>query len=284
MRLRHRYLIAGIAWAALLGPVATLAITGVAVGVSWLYLFGDEPWPRAAQWVLPLVGLAAGIAVAALCIVLALDLGRRREARPAADPRREGWTVGLIATVPLLAIAAIGSGLWDDSAERSQTMVAAKRQETAFTALLAARHKITGIHVAEGKDGIFHATVRLLGHRYGAYRLDWQVNDGTYGAVLAGGTRAMELKPGPEDVPVTFRLEDLARTYRDKVLNGGSVLVDEPFRLTVLLRPALDDIQRAALPDAEQKRLRLGESPLRATDTVRFPVRFVVRRDGSIGD
>lgn len=43
MRLRDRYLLAGVAWALLVAPMVTYAVMGVCAGVLWLFVFGDAP-------------------------------------------------------------------------------------------------------------------------------------------------------------------------------------------------------------------------------------------------
>ena len=53
--------------AALIGGYAGLIVVGGgAAGIAWLYLFGDNPWPRWSEIVIPLVALAGAIAGAAL--------------------------------------------------------------------------------------------------------------------------------------------------------------------------------------------------------------------------
>lgn len=50
--------------AALAGAYAGLiVIGGAAAGIAWLYLFGDDPWPKWGEWLIGafmVAGLAAG--------------------------------------------------------------------------------------------------------------------------------------------------------------------------------------------------------------------------------
>ena len=49
--------------AAVIGGYAGLiAIGGGAAGIAWIFLFGDDPWPRWSEIVIPLVALAGAIA------------------------------------------------------------------------------------------------------------------------------------------------------------------------------------------------------------------------------
>ena len=49
--------------AAMIGGYAGLiAIGGGAAGIAWIFLFGDDPWPRWSEIVIPLVALAGSLA------------------------------------------------------------------------------------------------------------------------------------------------------------------------------------------------------------------------------
>src|SRR5882672_4161184 len=96
LKLRRLYLIARVFWALLLGAAAALAVVGVGAGIAWLFLFGDEPWPAAVEWILPLLGLAAGLIVALAVVRLGSRYASGREAAAAADPareRRKAWAL-----------------------------------------------------------------------------------------------------------------------------------------------------------------------------------------------
>ena len=52
--------------AALIGGWGGLiAIGGGAAGIAWIFLFGDDPWPKWSEIVIPLVALAGAVAGAA---------------------------------------------------------------------------------------------------------------------------------------------------------------------------------------------------------------------------
>jgi len=49
--------------AALIGGWAGLiAVGGGAAGIAWIFLFGDDPWPRWSEIVIPLVAAAGAVA------------------------------------------------------------------------------------------------------------------------------------------------------------------------------------------------------------------------------
>jgi hypothetical protein len=47
------------AWAGL------MVVGGGAAGIAWIFLFGDDPWPRWSEIVIPLVALAGAVSGAA---------------------------------------------------------------------------------------------------------------------------------------------------------------------------------------------------------------------------
>jgi hypothetical protein len=283
VRLRHQYLIAGIAWALLLGPTAALALAGFAGGVSWLWLFGDSPWPEATQWILPLIGIIGGILVALACVFVAGGYGKKREALAQVPSRREQSRVLALLITPLVLILLLGVKVWREGQEYAQAMAIATQREAAFAVLVGARHRIEGVTLDQGADGAFRAAVWLEGEREGEYRLSWRVADTGFGAELVAGEQAVRLQPGEREIDIAFSLDELVRSYQTKVLNGGGgVLVEEPFRLETSLYPVLSEAERGALPPGERKRLDTAESSLTARKSTSFPVRFIIHQDGTI--
>lgn len=283
MKLRRQYLIVGIAWAVLLGPLMAFVLFGFAAGASWLWLFGDDPWPQATRWVLPLIGLVGGVLAALACIVVADSYGRRREALPPATLHGERRRVLLLIATPVVLAAFVGAKAWWEGREYSEAMALATQREAGFAALVGARHKIAGLTVDGSAEGTFRAKARLAGERQGDYRLSWRVVDTAFGAALAVGERIIRLQPGGRAVEIAFTLDELARSYKAKVLDGaGGVLVDESFQLEVWLVPVLSEGERQELPPVERYRLATGDTSLRAEMSTEFPVRFVLRGDGSI--
>jgi hypothetical protein len=52
------------------GAAVTFAVIVLGAGVFWLYVFGDDPWPDAAQTLLTVAAFAAGAATAVAVPVL----------------------------------------------------------------------------------------------------------------------------------------------------------------------------------------------------------------------
>ena len=281
MKLRHQYLIAGIAWALLMGPAAALLLFGFAAGASWLWLFGDDPWPEATGWVLPLIAIIGGALAALTCIIVAYSYGRTQEALLPTNARTERRKVLLLTVTPLGLLLLFGLNVWRESREYAQDMELTAQREAAFGALTSARHRIDAVTLDQDADDRFRATIRMRGERAGEYRLHWQVVDNGFKTELAAGNEAIRLQPGESETELGFTMDELVRSYRTKVLRGGGgVLVEEPFRLQVSLTPIFSEAERRELPPGERRRFELGESPLRSTKSTTFPVRFLIDRDG----
>jgi hypothetical protein len=281
MRLRHQYLIVGMAWALLLGPAACLLLFGFAAGASWLWLFGDSPWPDATQWMLPLIGVIGGALTALACVLVAYGYGRTLEKRAVTDSQTEQRKVLVLAITPLALLVFVGFYVWRESRNYTHDMEIAAQREAAFAALTDVRHRITGISLDRNERDQFGVIVRMIGERAGNYHLHWQVADTGFGTTLVSGDETIALRPGHAEAAITFTLGQLAQNYQAKVLRGaGGVLVEEPFELVASLWPVFNESERQTLPPGERRRLDT-ESPLRSQKTARFPVRFLIRKGSS---
>ena len=281
MKLRHRYLIAGIAWASVMGPATAFLLFGFAAGASWLWLFGDDPWPEATQWALPLIGLIGGAVAAFICIFIAYNYGRAQESLPQANARTERRKVIVLTITPLALLVLFGINAGRESREYARDMEIAAQREAAFAALTGARHRIAAVTLDQSENDRFRATIRIKGKRAGEYRLHWQVVDSGLKTALAAGNDVIRLQPGESETEIAFTLDELARSYRAKVLHGrGGVLVEEPFRLHLLLTPLFTETECEALSPGERRRLDTSDSPLRSLKSIKFPVRFIIDRNG----
>jgi hypothetical protein len=279
LSLRRLYALVGAAWGLLLGAGAAFGMVAFALGASWLFLFGDDPWPEAVGPVVFGVGLLAGLLVLALGVWAGHRLGSRYESAPreAQDvARRRGVTLlwGWGATVAALVALSTISALRYNSERET-----AAEQERQFTALVQVRHRIGSVKATTDVGGGTRvATIYLRGDRAGAYRLDWTLDERTYRTVLDEGSRQLSLPEGEESVELRFDLATLRERYRDRVLSGeGGVLVEEDFQLHLMLTPQLTEAERRSIPGREVHNLELGDSQLIAEVVGAVPVRFVIR-------
>jgi hypothetical protein len=277
MNLRHWYATAGLSWSLLLGPMVALGIFAACAGFAWIFLFGDDPWPPASEWMLPLPGLLGGLVTAIVLVRKGLGYGKARESVPGVALAAERRRAIILASVPLLLLLAIGSGAWIQARSYAEAMSAATAREAAYIDWAAKVHRISDVAVQPRADEIFRAMIKFSGERDGAYHLSWRVVAASSPAVLLTGDSELQLHRGSDDLVVRFPLYALQQRYQAAVLDGrGGVLVDQAFRLEVLLDPVLTERENADLPPGERRRLELDESPVRSSKTALFPVRFTI--------
>ncbi len=60
-----------------------------AAGLSWLYLFGDEPWPAAVTWAPPAIAIAGGAGVVMVSVGLGYAHGRAQRRFGRVIPRSD---------------------------------------------------------------------------------------------------------------------------------------------------------------------------------------------------
>lgn len=282
MRLRNGYLLAGVAWALFLAPAAAYTVLGGVAGVLWLYVFGDNPWPAATDWMIPVIGLLVLVSTAACCISYAYKYGREKEIKAEKDCGREWRRVLMWTLAPLVLIAVTAVAFWQRSMHQFETIAAMEQRDAAFAELLNTRHTIAELTLQSTDRGDLQAKLATSGGRSGRYSLLWQINSMTYGEILSYEEQNVEIGNKKEELIVEIMIDELARSYRDTVLDGDDVLVDEPFELVVTLVPEVNEAGIKAWPAYERYRWEHGDSPLRSSITTEFPVRFRVGQNGMI--
>ena len=274
LRTRTIWTLAGLAWGLLVGMLTALQAAGFLAGVGWLFIFGDDPWPEAANWVLFGLTALAGI----IPIVLLGWMGRRlgiafeNESRQRLRTRRRGWFVFFLAVGGIAVGAGLaGAGALTERARRADRE-AAQRQ---YVQLHEATHRIVGVELGEGTPPAVEVKVAVRGVRVGEYVLDWRLRETAYDTTLASGSRILTLQEGESEATVTLDTAGVRSAYRRSVLAGaGGVQVAEDFDLRLSLRPILTPVEKARLPDEQVRSLELGDSDLISSRAEPFPVSF----------
>ena len=128
MSSRNLHVLTGVIWGLLLGALAAIFTVAVAAGFSWLYLFGDTPWPESVGWVLPALGLGVFAAVLLGCVVLDLRAGRKAAAAaPEEAARRHAGARRLFALGVLLTLVLAGAVAAQIIAQEDAREIAARR-------------------------------------------------------------------------------------------------------------------------------------------------------------
>ncbi len=277
IRLAALYGLVGLVWGLLLGGLAAWAVMAMAAGVSWLYLFGDDPWPEAVGRAIPLAGLAAFLGALALCTALGLRSGRRAEqGEPAGARRLRVQGIGLLALGLLLAVALAGAAGARIAGQRGEHALL-ERQTAAFEALRAERQVLTAVAVARAARAMsYDMTVETKGARGGPYRLAWSVRSTVYGATLDEGEAQLALASGDNRARLVLDAWQMVERYHEIALDYRDVDVEvaESFRLEIALSPVLGADDLARLPAHEAHNLSLGQSALIDAKSVDFPARF----------
>ncbi len=276
MTLRRLYLLAGILWALVLAPMVLLAIVGVGAGVAWLYLFGDNPWPEAAEQALIVLGLAGALATGVAAFWLGYHRGRKHHAASSTDEWRRAV---VLSAAPVVLALLVGSALWLRARDYEEAMTAAVTREAAFADFVGANKKLAGLTLGPDTQDTIRASARVSGPRPGAYRLMWRVIPSSSRTAILEGSRTLRLGDADEEVFVAFTLDELRSRYQAVVLGGrGGALIEEPFVLEVVLDPILTEEEIVALPPGEPSRLETPDSPLQSRRSAGFPVRFLIPR------
>jgi hypothetical protein len=273
------YLIAGFLWALLLGPAVALAVAAASAGAAWLFIFGDDPWPPVAQWFILLSAIGGGLVAAAAALWSGYQLSRWKQShRPATvvDERRRAI---VLLVVPITLILVIAAKVWFDANSYRRALEIASQREAAFADLVGDSQAVVAISIKQTSGDTLQAIVRTAGEREGKHRLTWLVMPSSSDHVLLDGSRDLKLDRGNSEIPLAISMRNLAGRYREIVLGGqGGVLVDEPFRLTVVIEPILTRAEATNLPPGELRRLGTTDSPLRSEQTAFFPVHFTIAR------
>lgn len=273
---RTIWTLAGLAWGVLVGLITALQTAGFLAGVGWLFIFGDDPWPEAANWVLLGMTAVAGV----LPLILLTWLGRRlgiafeNESRQRLRTRRRGWFAFALAAAGIALGAAMAwAGMLTERAQRADRE-AAQRQ---YVQLTEAAHRITDVTIAAGAPPAVEIGVTAEGERAGEYVLDWRLRETVYDSTLATGSRMLTLDEGRSRETVAIDTAALRSVYGRSVLGDAEtapVLVDENFELRLTLRPVLTSNEQARIPEAEVRNLERDDSELVSDATEPFPVRF----------
>jgi hypothetical protein len=277
MRLAALYGLAGVVWGLLLGSLAAWTVMAMAAGLSWLYLFGDDPWPESVDRAIPVIGLTTFLGALVACVALGLRTGQRAARAEPAEAQRQrtsgNWllALGLFLVFALAGLA--GARMIEQGSERADLA----RQGAWFDALLAERQALVSIAVARAaRQMSYDMTIATTGTRGGAYRLDWSVRLAAYGETLVEGGADLMLEPGDNRARLPIDAWQIVERYHEVALNyrDADVEVAESFQLEASLTPRLGPEDLARLPAHEMQNLTLGQSALIDAKSVAFPAHF----------
>ncbi len=274
----HRlHVLTGVVWGVLLGALAAVFAVAAGAGFSWLYLFGDEPWPEAVGWLLPALGLGVFAIVLLACLALGLQAARHAAAAaPEEAARRQAGARRLLALGTLVALLLAGAAVARIAGQDAARGTAAV-QTAGFQALQSKRQRLTAVSVTRAPRPMsYDLELRTRGARGGAYRLIWALRSRGYEEALAEGAAELALGPGDNRASLPIDAWAIIERYHDLALGGRDVDVEvaEYFRLGVALTPVLSEAERKRLPPHEVQNLALGQSALTDRATADLDMQF----------
>ncbi len=267
----------GVVWGVLLGALVAVFAVAAGAGFSWLYLFGDAPWPEAVAWLLPALGLGVFAIVLLACLALGLRAARQAAAAaPDEAARRHAGARRLLTLGVLLALLLAGAAVARIAGQDAARETAAV-QVAGFEALKSRRQRLTAVAVTRAPRPMsYDLELRTRGARGGAYRLTWALRASGYQEPLAEGAAELALEPGDNRTSLPIDARAIIERYHDLALGGRDVEVEvaEYFRLGVALTPVLGEAERARLPPHEIQNLALGQSALTDRATAVLDLQF----------
>ena len=252
-----------LAWGLVLGLAAALGAGAMLLGVAWLYLYGDDPWPESFDEAVLIGTAAAGLLTCAAVIAgfallprVSPSLDRRLQARAALR-----WTV---LAIPLLLAAGAVAAYARQQAAWTAGRAAAERQEQRR----AQAHRLTSAEWRlDAPVGRLFVELSAEGVAEGSYSLLWEARGVGAPEPIGSGTVIGSLLPaGPGRLSLQLDASALARRYAEAVLSRPeAVQIDLPLTLEFAL--AIEG--ESAYP---------GDPPLRLT----VPLSFDYRPDGQV--
>lgn len=262
---RVLHVLTGVVWGLVLGALTAVFTVAAAAGFSWIYLFGDEPWPEATSWVLPGLGIGVFLAVLLGGVILGLRTGQRTAAAaPEEAARRMAATLRLLIAGVVLALVLAGAAAARFAGQEDARETGA-HQAAFFDTLQAERQNLVAVTLSRAPRPMsYDLAVHTRGARGGLYRFTWSLRSSGYEESFAEDSGELALEPGDNRVNLPVDAWSIVERYHDLAFGGRDVDVEvaEHFRMEVTLTPVLDPAARAQLPPHVAHNLTLGQSAL----------------------
>lgn len=104
MKARYAYPLLFLVPGAMLAAIAAVLAGAACVGVLWIFVYGDNPWPASVNTVVMGFAAAVGIAVLAVVLLVAQRVGKSRESRGGLHRTHVLIALSLSVALPLLAL------------------------------------------------------------------------------------------------------------------------------------------------------------------------------------
>ena len=218
------------------GMCAALVAAGATLGIVWLFVFGDNPWPA---WSNVLVAVIAGV-VALACVIGGAWIGYHRGARIELSGGTE--RAALRQVVVAAGIAALLTGALAGFFYRSQRANQRERmRQQSFASWAGQRQRIRSAEaVLRPDDSGWEVTATTSGAGGGSYALHLEVERSE--GVLMAREAEVNLSAGENTPSILLSRDELISAYAGKVFRAGAtnLAIEETVTVRVSLRPQLE--------------------------------------------
>lgn len=104
VKARYSYPLLFLLPGAMVALLAAFVVAGAGAGVLWLFVYGDNPWPKSAGSALMILATAVSALTLAGLVAAAYSFGKKREAAGGLSRRHVVMAAGVTILLPALAL------------------------------------------------------------------------------------------------------------------------------------------------------------------------------------
>jgi hypothetical protein len=104
MKARYSYPLLFFLPSAMVAFLAAFVVVGAGAGVLWIFVYGDNPWPKSADMTLMVLATAASVVTFALLATSAYSFGKSREATGGLSTRHIVIAITASIVIPALVL------------------------------------------------------------------------------------------------------------------------------------------------------------------------------------
>jgi hypothetical protein len=208
-----------LSWGLSLGILAAFGVAVILLGIGWVFLFGDDPWP--AEFTRVLVPLSAALGGAAAFFGVFVAATHVRRAHPRIEQRLQAS--GLLRwgtlSAPVLLVAVL---FWSIISEHAGP---ARTELEPIEEAQAGRHRLTdSVWRLDRETGQLRIDMTAAGAAEGSYSLLWEAKAPGLAKPLGMGSVREMLPAGAVHLVLTLDAASLARGYAAAVLSRSETV------------------------------------------------------------
>jgi ABC-type multidrug transport system fused ATPase/permease subunit len=240
-----------ILWGITAGVMAGVVAVGYTAAVSWIYIFGDDPWPSWSFLFLSSVGIVIGILIT---VVVARSFSRKMisaDAPPCSRSSGHIWRSSAGLAVVFLLWGGFSLFCFRNKTIEEGQIAQEQKQNQYYQQYLKDKTRLTTISFDRNDvQRKLLAVIHFNGRAPDDYSLRWRVFDSLYGTTLINGIADLTF-PLPGDVyKVELDVDQISENYKTKVMHGrgGFIVGEGSVQMIVDLVPIFTDEDRRLMP------------------------------------